>query len=134
MIQELDKFGFPVIDFHPVIITNGERYISDKTLKALIDTGAYNCFIDKKLINEMGIQPTGKKHIFKKLMEKENQEVDTYNIYINIPGFNKTFNIVASERVGEYPYPLILGTHFLSMFEFNYNGKQKIFEINLMEG
>ena len=132
MELKLDEFGFPVIAFLPIINENGIKIAFGNELEAIIDTGSFNCFIEPKIISNLGINPTGKKHTFNKLLEGH-QTVDTYSLEIHIPSVDRNVQIIASERVGEYPYPLILGTQFLSLFEFKYHGTNKTFELNIIK-
>ena len=130
--MRLDEKGFPIIEVIPVFEKNGERFFSQFNLKAVIDTGAYNCFIAKELIFQLGLVPKEKKIKINKLLSGI-CETETYDFLINIPIIDKTIGFEVCERIGDYPYPIILGNYFLENFEFNYNGRLKTFDLKFLE-
>jgi hypothetical protein len=127
----VDKHKMPAIDFQPVVINDGQRIIIEETLKAIIDTGSRDCFIEKTLANELGLEPNGTKTKINRLL-KGFVEADNYDLLIHIPHLKRTIGFQAVEMNDGYTYPIVLGTLFLSMFEFTYNGKDQTFQLRFL--
>jgi hypothetical protein len=123
IIGKIDEYGFAYIPV--VIVSNGV----EMDAKAIIDTGAAYCIVQKELISQLNLQP------FKPTVIHHPQfgEIQSNDYLIDmVVDFDNPNGgcLFKGLRVGElydsnYPAAIILGVDFLKYFHFEYNGTDK---------
>ena len=125
-----DRFAFL-----NVYVFNTETFDVCKDVTAIIDTGAQDCLVKRRLAKKMGLKSAGK-------LQELNPVGGTLECdYFIIGLVTDTANPLDAEKyvklqVGileeeSFPSDIILGGTFLRHCTFLYNGRGKIFELHI---
>ena len=130
----MEKSGFPAI---PVSIFNPKTKAGIQGVPAIIDTGSAHCLIQEVIVTRLGLEvirmSSGTNPQYGKI-EMKFYEID---LVIDIFNSEKGAALLPKFTVGtinepNYPTAMIIGIDFLNLCDFQFNGREKTFQIHLV--
>jgi hypothetical protein len=121
----IEEYGFPILKDVRIVNPVTGNWIGPSTI---IDTGASEFYLKTHLIETLGLSKIGNSFTINPVHGR--QPVNVYEGYLNI-GENEFGIIQIREIFGSYPLDFIIGCAFLKGTNFNYDGKEMIFEITI---
>lgn len=123
----IQKNGFCLIN---ITVSSTFPNLQEKAVKAMLDTGASDLVISKRLFEELGLINTGKASA----RSFDSKEYDVTMIYFLIPGLTEFWaSSRAAVKVGleESGFDVIIGNSFMNHCLFERDGKKQSFTIKL---
>ena len=129
----MDEDFFPFLN---VFVFDPETFDVCKDVKAIIDTGAEDCLVKNSFAKKLGLAVIDKQQelnpvdgITEAELYKVGLIVDTQNYMDTSKYAVLTMGTIEDE---DYPADMILGGTFLRHCTFNYDGRNKAFELHVM--
>lgn len=121
--------------FLNVFVFNTDTYEVCKGIKAIIDTGAQDCLIKRNLATKLGLRSVDKLEELNPVGGIITSDYFKIGLITDTENYMDTskYAILQAGAIEEagYPADMILGATFLRHCTFNYDGRNKTFEIHI---
>jgi predicted aspartyl protease len=117
--HHFDIYGLPRRIITYLVIFNDQFLEKKIEIKALWDTGAENCIINTRLIDELKIESEDKETVIS--ANGESVLAKKYQVSLDLSGFDSGSKMLAHQKLNNSKFDLIIGLNVISRGKLSIN-------------